>query len=143
MKRKCQKQVGWSAIFGLHAIRLDGIAEILAIHRICNDWSGWSSSRVKPSHRKIVLYSGSLQGDFQNCRCPCFLASACGSANGKLERRRRDAGTKPKRNNRRRTAGGSTPTIRCHAMPLVTSAFFAERKRRGRVGDRADLQPVQ
>jgi hypothetical protein len=28
-------------------------------------------------------------------------------------------------------------------MPLVTSAFFAERNRRGRMGDRADRQPVK
>jgi len=34
------------------------------------------------------------------------VASACGSVNGKVERRRRDAGTEPQRNDRHRTAGG-------------------------------------
>ena len=62
---------------------------------------------------------------------------------GKVERRRRDAGTQPERNDRRRTAGGSTPIFRCHTMPLVTSALFAERNRRGREGNRADHQPVK
>jgi hypothetical protein len=28
-------------------------------------------------------------------------------------------------------------------MPLVTNALFAKRNRRGRVGDRADRQPVE
>jgi len=68
------------------------------------------------------------------------LASACGLANGKVERRRRDAGTEPERNVRRQTAGGSTPIIRLKQMPLVTSALSAERNRRGREGNRADHQ---
>ena len=42
-----------------------------------------------------------------------------------------------------RAAGGSTPIIRLIQMPLVTSALFAERNRRGREGDRADHQPVK
>ena len=52
-------------------------------------------------------------------------ASACGSANGKVERWRSDAGTQPERNDRRPTAGGSTPIFRCDTMPLVTSALFS------------------
>jgi hypothetical protein len=71
------------------------------------------------------------------------LASACGLANGKEERRRRDAGTEPERNDRRQIAGGSTPIIRLKQMPLVTSALSAERNRRGREGNRADHQPVK
>jgi hypothetical protein len=71
------------------------------------------------------------------------FASACGSANGKVERRRRDGGTQSERNDRRRAAGGSTPIIRHHAMPLVTSALFAKRNGRGREGNRADRQPVK
>ena len=63
--------------------------------------------------------------------------------NGKVERRRRDAGTEPERNDRRRAAGGSKPIIRLIQMPLVTSALFVERNRRGREGDRADHQPVK
>ena len=75
----------------------------------------------------------------------CFIwtASACGLVNGKVERRRRDAGTEPERNDRRQTAGGSTPIIRLKQMPLVTSALSAERNRRGREGNRADHQPVK
>jgi hypothetical protein len=36
----------------------------------------------------------------------------------------RESGAQPERNDRRRTAGGSTPIFRCHSMPLVTSALF-------------------
>jgi len=43
----------------------------------------------------------------------------------------------PERNDRRRTAGGSTPIIRLKQMPLVTSARFAEWNRRRREGDGA------
>jgi len=103
------------------------------------------TSITKPGHvfnpsiatgLKRVESGASVQIDF-------FKASACGLANGKVERRRRDVGMQPKRNDRRRTAGGSTPIIRLKQMPLVTSALFAERNRRGREGDRADHQPVK
>ena len=60
-----------------------------------------------------------------------LVASACGSVNGKVERRRRDAGTQPEQNDRRRAAGGSTPTFGMIQMPLVTSAGFAKRNGHG------------
>ena len=63
-------------------------------------------------------------------------ASACGSANGKVERRRRDAGTEPKRNVRRRTAGGKPADHSASGMPLVTNALFAEWSRHGREGEK-------
>ena len=72
-----------------------------------------------------------------------LVASACGSVNGKVERRRRDAGTQPEQNDRRRAAGGSTPILRLKQMPLVTSARFAEWSGRRREGDRDDGQPVE
>ena len=53
-------------------------------------------------------------------------ASACGTANGKVERRRRDAGTQPERNDRRRAAGGSTRNIRCCADAARDERAFCE-----------------
>jgi len=47
-----------------------------------------------------------------------LVASACGSANGKVKRSRRDDRTEPERNDRRRAAGESTPIIRIVRMPL-------------------------
>jgi len=59
-----------------------------------------------------------------------------------VERRRRDAGTEPERNDRRRTAGGKPADYSASGMPLVTSALCCGRNRRGREGHRADRQPV-
>ena len=44
------------------------------------------------------------------------------------------AGTEPERNDRRGTAGGKAADHSALEMPLVTSALFAERNRRGREG---------
>jgi hypothetical protein len=41
------------------------------------------------------------------------------------EARRRDAGTEPQRNDRRRIAGGKAADPSASGMPLVTSALFA------------------
>jgi hypothetical protein len=60
------------------------------------------------------------------------FASAGDSTNGEVERGRETQERSRKRNDRRRIAGGSTPIFRCHAMRLVTSAFFAKRNGRGR-----------
>jgi hypothetical protein len=71
----------------------------------------------------------------------CQFASACGSVNGKVERRRRDAGTELERNDRHRTAGGK-PADYSALLPLVTNALCCGRNRRGREGNGADQQPV-
>jgi hypothetical protein len=89
------------------------------------------------------LHNGVLRIDQKTLSHFAQFASVCGLANGKVERRRRDAGTEPERNDRRQTAGGSTPIIRLKPMPLVTSALSAKRNRRGREGNRADHQPVK
>lgn len=71
------------------------------------------------------------------------FASACGSANGKVERRRRDAGMQPERNDRRRTKGGSRPIIRCQTIHARDECAFCETERAWSGGNKADLQPVK
>ena len=44
-----------------------------------------------------------------------LVALACGTVNGQVEQRRRDAGTEPARNDRQRAAGGSPPRLRLSA----------------------------
>ena len=61
----------------------------------------------------------------------------------KVERRRRDGGNEAGAQRRRRAVDGSPPLMRPLELPLVTSAVFVKRNRRGRRGNGATAKPVK